>query len=127
MQSTKTELTFPRAPSALRPTLFALLLSFGLAGCGGGDLCGPSVCPNDRMRTPAEVNQCRQLLDANRNAACFREMASLGQCEQSSIICSSEGTTDFGLSSTKAINNCKPQIDAANACCQANRSSTVCP
>ncbi|MBK7862673.1 MAG: hypothetical protein IPJ65_29505 [Archangiaceae bacterium] len=109
-----------------RVVLFASL-AVALAGCGGGDSCSRgSPCPNDQMRTPSQVTECRATLDANKNANCFREVVAYSDCISSNIVCTSGGTTDVDLTTTKAANNCKNQFDAASSCCASNAGSTAC-
>ena len=97
-----------------------------LVGCGSPDPCGPSSCPNDVMATPAMMNSCRQLLDANKNSACYSQAYSYLSCQVQQRSCGSDGKTDENVTGTKITNNCKPQLDAAIQCCSTNKMATAC-
>jgi hypothetical protein len=97
-----------------------------LAACGSDPCSKPSPCPNDVMKTPAQIDQCRASLDANKNAPCYQLALATGECIQSSTVCTAGGTTDGALTITKASNNCKNQIDASTSCCMTNASSSAC-
>ncbi len=110
---------------AFRIAVMALVV--GLVGCGGGDPCTKSSpCPNDVKKTPSEIQTCQSTLDANKNAPCYQLVISYSTCITDSTVCSSGGTTDVVLTTTKAENNCKSQKDAALTCCGSNPTSSVC-
>ena len=102
-------------------------LAVGVVGCGGSDPCGrASPCPNDQAATPSEITACRAGLDASRNATCYNQVLAYFNCAADNRVCTAGGTTDGALSSTKAQNNCRTQIDAATSCCASNATSSAC-
>ncbi len=110
---------------AFRIAVMALFV--GLVGCGSGDPCTKgSPCPNDVKKTPSEIQTCQSTLDANKNAPCYQLVLSFRTCVTDSVVCTSGGTTDLSLTLTKAENNCKSQLDAAQSCCASNSTSSVC-
>jgi hypothetical protein len=83
----------------MNDTLFSALaiIAVAVAGCGGDFCSRQSPCPNDVRSTPAEIDQCRAVFDAHRNAPCFQLAVAHGECQQSSKVCTSGGTTDMIL------------------------------
>jgi hypothetical protein len=94
--------------------LAALLLA--AVGCGGGDPCAGSPCPNDAKRSASEYQQCVSQHQANQNKACNQQSVQYELCFQSSTVCDSNGRTDAIASYNKASTNCKAAQDALICC-----------
>ena len=99
---------------------FGLLaaLVFAGFGCGGGDPCAGSRCPNDSRPTQTQYQDCVSRHNADRNKKCNAESLNYELCVQSSTVCTSGGTTDGSASLSKANSNCSAAFDAV-LCCNA--------
>jgi hypothetical protein len=105
----------------------AAVMVLAMAACGGGSPCDrKSPCMNDVMNTPAEVEQCKQTLNANMNSPCYSEYLALATCFQDSTVCGSDGKTDGALTLTKASNNCTQQGANRSACCAKSPTASAC-
>lgn len=109
----------------MRTALLAVVAVVG-AACSSDPCSRQSPCPNDPMKTQTDIQNCRATLDANKNATCYKEVVTWADCVTKSVVCTSGGTTDVQLSSTKASNDCRNQFDAASTCCASNQSSSAC-
>jgi hypothetical protein len=90
--------------------------------CGSDPCSRISPCPNDVRSTATEIAACRTKSQPNQTAACFTLVTNLDSCLGGSVVCDSSGRTD-GIATLTA---CKTKIDAAEACCKANPTSTAC-
>ncbi len=87
-----------------------------LGGCGGGDPCAGSPCPNDTKRTQAQYEQCRQQHDSARNDRCNPQVVAIELCAQANTVCGSDGKADANQSQSRINANCKGATDALVCC-----------
>ena len=100
--------------------LAALLIA--AAGCGGGDPCAGSPCPNDAKQSASEYQSCVSRHQADQNKACNQQSLAYELCVKSSTVCNSNGRTDGIETYNKASTNCKSAYDAV-ICCALNLST----
>jgi hypothetical protein len=92
-------------------------------GCGGGDPCAGSPCPNDAKPTQNQYDQCVKTHDANRNGKCYQPAVDLELCQRANVVCNSAGSTDGSLTFTKQNNNCTAATNTY-LCCTLNINCT---
>lgn len=98
-----------------RIALVAALFSLTV-GCGGGDPCAGSPCPNDAKRSASEYQACVDEHNRRRNDKCYQESLNNELCIRQSVVCDSNGRTDLGATFSKAQNACAPAQKAVLCC-----------
>lgn len=98
-----------------RFVLFAAVVFVGV-GCGGGDPCAGSPCPNDARRSASEYQTCVDQHNAKKNDKCARETVNLELCFLGSAVCDSNGRTDGLATLNKASTDCAPAQKAVLCC-----------
>ncbi len=92
-----------------------MLVVAGL-GCGGGDPCAGSPCPNDARPTAAEYDSCVKQHSNSRDTKCYAQSVNLELCARASTVCGSNGKTDAVASSNKTSTDCKQAFDSVLCC-----------
>ena len=98
-----------------RISLLAALILTGV-GCGGGDPCAGSSCPNDARQSASEYQSCVNKHNSNRDKKCYQESVNYELCVQSSRVCDANGRTDQFASGTRANDACA-NYEQAILCC----------
>jgi len=94
--------------------LAALVLT--AVGCGGGDPCAGSRCPNDTKQTTSDYQSCVSQHQRSQSNRCYPQTVAYELCIQASQVCGSDGRTDGQASGTQANLNCKTQADSVLCC-----------
>ena len=95
---------------------FLSVLVVAALGCGGGDPCADSRCPNDTRSTPAQYESCVNKHNSDRGKKCYQEGVNYELCVQASRVCTSGGTTDSSATLSRSNNDCKLALDAVLCC-----------
>jgi len=105
-----------------RITMLVALVAVA-AGCGGGDPCAGSPCPNDTRPTQQQYQDCVSRHQARMNDRCNAQSVNIELCAQQNTVCNSSGKTDFSATQSRYSTNCKQATDALICCLL---SSTAC-
>lgn len=95
-----------------------VILGIAVGGCAP-DPC-VARCPNDMVRTPNQVEQCRAtwaVIDSpvlNSLGACAAEVRSFRRCINLNLVCDSSGRSAVGAGT------CMLEVSAVQTCCAAN-------
>ena len=94
--------------------LAAVLVS--MVGCGGGDPCVGSPCPNDARQSGSQYQACVDRHQQQSTNRCYRETTAYELCIQSSAVCDSKGETDVLETYRRAQTQCKQAGDSVTCC-----------
>lgn len=105
-----------------RTSMLVVLVAVA-AGCGGGDPCAGSPCPNDTKPTASQYQDCVSRHQSNQGSRCNAQSVNIELCAQQNTVCTSGGKTDFSATQSRYSSNCKQATDALICCLL---SSTAC-
>ncbi len=91
-----------------------------LAGCGGGDPCGASKCPNDAMRSANEYQTCVNDHQNRSSNKCYQQEVQYEVCLKNVTQCDSNGRTDV-FKTLSSFGDCNSVRDTL-LCCQQSKS-----